>query len=294
MDRIHLVECPRDAIQGWPHKVSTQDKIGYYRTLFEVGFDTLDLGSFVSPRSVPSMANTAKVLRELENESIIQNSSTRSLVIVANERGAVEACGFEVLDDIGFPLSLSETFQQRNTGASIEEAFKRLSKIQDLCLSNEKRLVVYLSMGFGNPYGDTWHPEMLTEFSKRLYHTMGIKVIALSDTVGTADDELIKDVFKSIIPELSEVEFGAHLHLNVVDGMNKISAAVDGGCRRFDGAIRGVGGCPFAQDALVGNAPTERMIELFESLGLWDVKNQRAWSHAQSIAAEIFRDEKLV
>ena len=290
MDRIHLVECPRDAIQGWPHKVSTQDKIGYYRTLFEVGFDTLDLGSFVSPRAVPSMANTAKVLMELENESIIQNSITRSLVIVANERGAEQACGFDVVDDLGFPLSLSETFQQRNTGASIDEAFKRLSNIQDLCQSKNKRLVVYLSMGFGNPYGDAWHQEMLTEFSKKLSDTMGIKVIALSDTIGTANEVVIKSVFETIIPEIIGVEFGAHLHLNVVDGMNKISAAIDGGCRRFDGAIRGVGGCPFAQDDLVGNAPTERMIELFETLGLWEVKNKRAWSHAQSLAAEIFSE----
>jgi hydroxymethylglutaryl-CoA lyase len=277
MDRIHLVECPRDAIQGWPHKVSTQDKIGYYRTLFEVGFDTLDLGSFVSPRAVPSMANTA---------------STRSLVIVANERGATQACGFDVVDDLGFPLSLSETFQQRNTGASIDEAFKRLSNIQDLCISSNKRLVVYLSMGFGNPYGDSWHPEMLTEFSKRLSETMSVQVIALSDTVGAADERIIKSVFDTIIPEVGGVEFGAHLHLNVVDGMNKISAAIDAGCRRFDGAIRGIGGCPFAQDALVGNAPTERMIELFENLGLWDVKNKRAWSHAQSLSAEIFSDKK--
>jgi hydroxymethylglutaryl-CoA lyase len=292
MDRIHLVECPRDAIQGWPHKVSTQDKIEYYRTLFEVGFDTLDLGSFVSPRAVPSMANTAKVLMELENESIIQNSSTRSLVIVANERGATQACGFDVVDDLGFPLSLSETFQQRNTGASIDEAFKRLSNIQDLCISSNKRLVVYLSMGFGNPYGDSWHPEMLTEFSKRLSETMSVQVIALSDTVGAADERIIKSVFDTIIPEVGGVEFGAHLHLNVVDGMNKISAAIDAGCRRFDGAIRGIGGCPFAQDALVGNAPTERMIELFENLGLWDVKNKRAWSHAQSLSAEIFSDKK--
>jgi len=292
MDRIHLVECPRDAIQGWPHKVSTQDKISYYKTLFEVGFDTLDLGSFVSPRAVPSMANTAKVLMELEKESIIQNSITRSLVIVANERGATQACGFDVVDDLGFPLSLSETFQQRNTGASIEEAFKRLSNIQDLCISNKKRLVVYLSMGFGNPYGDAWHPEMLTEFSKRLSETMSVKVIALSDTVGTADEMVIKSVFETIIPDISGVEFGAHLHLNVVDGMNKILAAIDGGCRRFDGAIHGIGGCPFAQDDLVGNAPTERMIELFENLGLWDVKNKRAWSHAQSLSAEIFSGNK--
>ena len=168
MDRIHLVECPRDALQGWPHKVSTEDKVAYYRALIDVGFDTIDIGSFVSSKAVPSMANTAKVLSIIEDEGMLPKHGTRILVIAANERGATEASKYETIDDIGFPLSLSETFQKRNTGANIEEAFTRLENIQNICINNSKRLVVYLSMGFGNPYGDKWHPDMLTDFSDKL------------------------------------------------------------------------------------------------------------------------------
>tara|TARA_B110000459_G_scaffold204105_1_gene264387 strand:+ start:4578 stop:5447 length:870 start_codon:yes stop_codon:yes gene_type:complete len=288
MDRIHLVECPRDALQGWPHKISTQDKITYYRALLDVGFDTLDLGSFVSPKAVPSMANTGKVLTVLEEEGLLPKSGTKALVIVANERGANQASVFNTVSDIGFPLSLSESFQQRNTGASIEEAFSRLEKIQSVCINNEKRLVVYLSMGFGNPYGDVWHEDMLAEFSTKLYKNMGVNVIALSDTVGTASEDVVEKAFTGVISELPVVEFGAHLHLNATAGLNKIEAALKAGCLRFDGAIRGIGGCPMAQDDLVGNAPTEKMIELFTEKGLWSVKDERAWSQSQSLAATIF------
>ncbi|MEZ7836806.1 MAG: hydroxymethylglutaryl-CoA lyase [Flavobacteriales bacterium] len=288
MDRIHLVECPRDALQGWPHKISTEDKITYYRSLLDVGFDTLDLGSFVSPRTVPSMANTDKVLSVLEDESVLPKPGTRALVIVANERGAQQASVFKTVNDLGFPLSLSESFQQRNTGASIDEAFERLEKIQSICQNNDKRLVVYLSMGFGNPYGDPWHEDMLAKFSTKLHRDLGVGVVALSDTVGTANEEIVEKAFKGVISELPGVEFGAHLHLHATEGLKKIEAALKGGCRRFDGAIRGIGGCPMAQDDLVGNAPTEQMIELFTSKGLWSVKDERAWSQSQSLAASIF------
>ena len=288
MNRIHLVECPRDAIQGWTHKISTEDKITYYRSLLDVGFDTLDLGSFVSPRAVPSMANTDKVLSVLEDEAVLPKPGTRALVIVANERGAKQASAFKTVNDLGFPLSLSESFQQRNTGASIEEAFYRLEKIQSICHNNDKRLVVYLSMGFGNPYGDSWHEDMLAKFSTKLHRDLGVGVIALSDTVGTASEEIVKKAFKEVISELPDVEFGAHLHLHATEGLKKIEAALNGGCRRFDGAIRGIGGCPMAQDDLVGNAPTEKMIELFTSKGLWGVKNERAWSQSQSLAVSLF------
>lgn len=288
MDKIHLVECPRDAMQGWKHEITTEDKLGYFKTLFEVGFDTLDLGSFVSPKAVPAMADTGEVLKLLEKEMILPSDKTRSLVIVANERGATDAAQYDVVDDMGFPLSLSESFQQRNTGASIEKAFSRLDSIQNTCLKSDKRLVVYLSMGFGNPYGDPYHPEMLMEFSSKLKSTMDIQVIALSDTVGTADEKTVLEAFKGVITELPEVEFGAHMHLNIADGLGKIEAAIEGGCRRFDGAIRGIGGCPMAQDDLVGNAPTEHLIQLFEKKGLWSVSNEKAWSQAQSHALEIF------
>jgi hydroxymethylglutaryl-CoA lyase len=290
MDRIHLVECPRDALQGWPHKISTEDKIAYYRSLLNVGFDTIDIGSFVSPNAVPSMANTAKVLSAIENEGMLPMPGTRILVIVANERGATQAAKFNTIDDIGFPLSLSETFQKKNTGASIEEAFSRLDNIQNICINNSKRLVVYLSMGFGNPYGDLWHPDMLTEFSNRLRNDINVKVIALSDTVGTATDKVVEDAFSAVITELPNIEFGAHLHLHATAGLTKIEAALRGGCLRFDGAIRGIGGCPLAQDALVGNAPTERMIELFVNRGLWTIGNERAWEQSQNLASEIFAE----
>ena len=291
MDRIHLVECPRDALQGWPHELSLEDKFGYYKTLYSVGFDTLDMGSFVSPKAIPSMANTSEVIELLENEGVIPNSNTRTLVIVANQRGAEDASKYGVIDDLGFPLSLSETFQQRNTKASITEGFKRLEGIQNICKNSGKRLVVYLSMGFGNPYGEHWHPDMLTDFSQKLNNDLGVEVIALSDTVGTADERDIQNVFKSVNSEIQGVEFGAHLHLKLTDGLGKIQAAIDGGCRRFDGAIRGIGGCPMAQDSLVGNAPTERMVEIFSNQGLWKPVNANAWSQAQSHATEIFTQD---
>ena len=291
MDRIHLVECPRDALQGWPHELSLEDKFGYYKTLYSVGFDTLDMGSFVSPKAIPSMANTSEVIELLEDEGVIPNSKTRTLVIVANQRGAEDASKFEVIDDLGFPLSLSETFQQRNTKASINEGFKRLEGIQSICENSGKRLVVYLSMGFGNPYGESWHPDMLTEFSHKLNQDLGVKVIALSDTVGSAEEVDICNAFKTVKSEVLGVDFGAHLHLKLTDGLGKIQAAIDGGCRRFDGAIRGIGGCPMAQDNLVGNAPTERMVELFRNQGLWNPLNENAWSQAQTHATEIFAQD---
>jgi len=290
MDRIHLVECPRDALQGWPHKVSTEDKVAYYRALIDVGFDTIDIGSFVSPKAVPSMANTAKVLSIIEDEGMLPKQGTRILVIAANERGATEASKYETIDDIGFPLSLSETFQKRNTGASIEEAFTRLENIQNICINNSKRLVVYLSMGFGNPYGDKWHPDMLTDFSDKLRKDINVEVIALSDTVGTAADNVVEEAFNTVIKELPTVEFGAHLHLHATAGLSKIEAALRGGCLRFDGAIRGIGGCPLAQDALVGNAPTEKLIEYFVKRDLWSVGNERAWDQSQNLASEIFSE----
>jgi len=288
MDKIHLVECPRDAMQRWKHEITTEDKLGYLKTLFQVGFDTLDLGSFVSPKAMPQMADTGEIIQLLEEEMILPSDKTRSLVIVANERGAQNAALFGVIDDMGFPLSLSESFQQRNTGASIEKAFSRLDAIQNICINSNKRLVVYLSMGFGNPYGDPYHPEMLMEFSYKLKSLMDIKVIALSDTVGSADEKTVYDAFNGVINELPTVEFGAHMHLNISEGLGKIEAAIDGGCRRFDGAIRGIGGCPMAQDDLVGNAPTEHLIQLFEKKELWTVPNPKAWSQAQSHAMAIF------
>ena len=287
MQRIHLVECPRYAIQGWPTPIETADKIAYYRALLDVGFDTLDMGSFVSPRAVPQMADTAEVLEALVEEGF-RSRPTRWLVIVANARGAREAAAFDCVDDIGFPLSLSETFQRRNTGAGLEEAWDRLREIAELCRASGKRLVVYTSMGFGNPYGDPYAPALLVEVAHRLVEELGTQVISLSDTVGTATPEAIGDAFRALLPALPDVAIGAHLHASPFDVLEKATAALEAGCRRFDGAIRGVGGCPMANDELVGNLATEQLVDRFGALGEWSVKDDRAWAQAQSIAAELF------
>ena len=287
MERIHLVECPRDAIQGWHIPVETSDKIAYYRSLLDVGFETLDMGSFVSPRAIPQMADTREVLDALVEEGF-KSRPTRWLVIVANARGARDAAAIEAVDDIGFPLSLSETFQQRNTGSGLEEAWNRLTDIQEIAQAASKRVVVYTSMGFGNPYGDPYSAALLVETTHRLVEALGIEVVSLSDTVGTASPTAIKQAFDALVPSLPDTEIGAHLHASPFDWEEKTTAAYEAGCRRFDGAIRGVGGCPMAKDDLVGNLPTERLVEHFEALEAWTVKDNRAWAQAQSIAADLF------
>jgi len=287
MDRIHLVECPRDAIQGWPTAISTTEKVAYYRTLLDVGFDTLDMGSFVSPRAIPQMADTREVLEALVEEGF-KSRPTRWLVIVANARGARDAVEIEAVDDVGFPLSLSETFQQRNTGSGLQEAWERLAAIRDIAGEAGKRLVVYTSMGFGNPYGDPYSPDLLVETAERLVADLGVEVVSLSDTVGTATPQDIAAAFEALVPKRAGATFGAHLHASPFDWAEKATAAHAAGCRRFDGAIRGVGGCPMAKDDLVGNLPTERLVEHFEALGAWSVKDNRAWAQAQSIAADLF------
>ncbi len=289
MQDVHVVECPRDAIQGWPSLISTNDKVAYYRALLDVGFDTLDIGSFVSHKAVPQMADTHKVLRSLSEEGRL-DGTTRLLTIVGNERGAREACEFEGIDDIGFPFSISEQFQLRNTGTTIEEALERLSRIHELVLAKNKRLIVYISMGFGNPYGDPWSPELLADWSGKIIERYNPNVVALSDTIGKANSESIQNTFAALIPEFEKTEFGAHLHATPWDAMGKIKAAYNAGCLRFDGALRGIGGCPMAQDELVGNIPTEHVIEYFTALNQWSVKDSRAFAQAQSIAADLFKD----
>ena len=285
---IQLVECPRDAIQGWPHPITTEDKLAYYRTLLRVGFDTLDMGSFVSPKAIPAMADTAKVLRQLEEEGIWDQTNTKGLVIVGNGRGAKEAGSFMSVDSVGFPFSLSPTFLMRNTNATMSEALVRLDAIADHCARANKHLVVYLSMGFGNPYMDEWSEEMVLEWSLDLMQKFSPSVLSLADTVGSASEDLIERVFRRLTSELDSRHLGCHLHLHPLEGIGKIEAAFRGGCRRFDGAIRGVGGCPMAQDDLVGNAPTELIIQWVEANELWRVQNPVAWSEAQSLAASLF------
>jgi hydroxymethylglutaryl-CoA lyase len=282
------VDCPRDAIQGWPHPITTEDKLAYLRTLLRVGFDWLDLGSFVSPRAVPAMADTPKVLQQLEEEGIWDQTATKALVIVANERGIRDAVEFDSVSALGFPFSISPTFQERNTRADQGEAMRRLEVAANICAQRGKDLVVYLSMGFGNPYGDTWTVADTVSWGDRLLKAFDPAIISVADTVGMASPSQVKDVFSQCVPRWGQAKVGAHLHMNPLEGMQKVEAAYEAGCVRFDGAIRGVGGCPMAQDDLVGNAPTERLVEWAESLRLWEVASAQALDQAQSLAADLF------
>ena len=257
MSKIKIIECPRDAMQGMGDFVKTQFKIDYINSLLKCGFDTIDFGSFVSPKAIPQMKDTAEVLKGLE-----LNNDTKLLAIVANERGANDAINFEV-NYLGFPFSVSETFQQRNTNSSIEDSLKTVERIQSLAINNNKELVVYLSMGFGNPYGDDWNADIVINWSKRLYEDLGVKILALSDTIGSATNDSVDYLFSALVPELTNVEFGAHLHTTKAKAKSIIESAFNAGCRRFDGAIKGFGGCPMAKDDLTGNMPTELMLEWF-------------------------------
>ncbi|MFN3997252.1 hydroxymethylglutaryl-CoA lyase [Algoriphagus sp.] len=259
---IKLVECPRDAMQGLPNFIDTAIKAAYINQLLEVGFDTIDFGSFVSPKAIPQMRDTAEVLELLD----LHDSKSKLLAIVANTRGAEDALHFQEIDYLGFPLSISETFQQRNTNASINEALKTVEAIQNFCEAKGKKQVVYLSMGFGNPYGDPYSPELVAEFVEKLAQ-LQVETISLSDTIGVASSELITNLFEVQIQAFPHIEFGAHLHSRRESIQEKVLAGLKGGCKRFDGALKGFGGCPMAKDELVGNMATEVMIETLENEG---------------------------
>lgn len=256
---MKITECPRDAMQGIGKFIPTERKISYLNRLLQVGFDVLDFGSFVSPKAIPQLRDTAEVLAGLD----LSNTSTKLLAIVANLRGAQEACKHEEIFYLGFPFSVSETFQQRNTNKSIEESLKQLQEIQSLCLEKNKHLVVYLSMAFGNPFNDPWSLEVVMDWAHRL-SGLGIKTLALSDTIGSANPENISTLFSGLIPALPEVEFTAHLHTTPTNWHANVSAAYDAGCRSFDTAIKGFGGCPMAKDELTGNLATEKLLSFME------------------------------
>jgi hydroxymethylglutaryl-CoA lyase len=287
MTSVQLIECPRDAIQGWPVPVSTADKIAYYKALLDVGFHTLDIGSFVSHKAVPQMKDTRAVLNALDDEGKFE-CDTRVLVITANARGAKDAVAAPGVTHIGFPLSISNTFQLRNTGADIERAWERLQAIRAIAESGQMKLVVYLSMGFGNPYGDAWSTGLIQEWVGKLDEHIAPEVIALSDTIGNASANLVNEVFTETLAQAPKAMIGAHLHAGPLDAKSKIQAAWDAGCRRFDGALGGVGGCPMAQDDLIGNLPTERLVE-FLKLKAGLQLNERAWNQAQSFAVDLFQ-----
>lgn len=253
---VKLIECPRDAMQGMEAFIPTETKARYINHLLSVGFDTIDFGSFVSPKAIPQLKDTAEVLSKLD----LTQTSTKLLAIVANRRGAEDASHFEQIDFLGYPFSISETFQQRNTNATIDQSLKRVEEMQSICLKYNKKMLVYISMAFGNPYGDPWSGDLAARWVERLYEEIGIDHIALADTVGVSDSANIKELFETMIPTFPSVEIGAHLHTRPEDAHAKVKTAYAAGCRRFDAAIKGYGGCPMAEDDLVGNLATEQLI----------------------------------
>ena len=280
---VTLVECPRDAMQGWPHIIPTERKIAYLNALLKVGFDTLDFGSFVSAKAIPQMADTAEVLSGLEWEA----SPTKLLAIVANYRGADEASSFDAVKCLGFPFSVSETFQLRNTNKTIEGSFGAVEEILELCEKRQKELVVYLSMGFGNPYGEPWNEEIVFQWASALAK-LGVTTLSVADTVGLAEPEQVFSIVDFLVQQLPACTIGVHLHSTHHNRKAKIDAALDAGCRRFDGALKGVGGCPMAGNALVGNMDTEWMVEHFSKKHLLPVLDEAALSQASALAGEIF------
>lgn len=283
MGKLKIIECPRDAMQGLHDFIPTNVKANYINQLIRCGFDTIDFGSFVSPKAIPQMRDTADVLAQLTNVE-----STKLLAIIANERGAEEAVQFDEISYLGYPFSVSEVFQQRNTNASIEESLHRVEAIKKMCDTAKKDLVVYLSMGFGNPYDEPWSAEIVLNWSNRLYNDFGIKILALSDTIGSATLENVEYLFKNLIPELPEVEFGAHLHTRPENAKKLVEAAYNNGCRRFDGAIKGFGGCPMAKDDLTGNMPTEIMVDWFHENKIDTGLNTEEFLKAQAQALTVF------
>ena len=280
---IDLVECPRDAFQGWKGDVPTDLIVKYLNTLLKVGFHTLDFGSFVSAKAVPQMAVTDEVLYGLD----IKNTNTKLLAIIANTRGAEEAAAHTHIDYLGFPFSISDTFQLRNTNSTIEESLLRVEEIQDICIKNGKKLVVYISMAFGNPYGDPYSEEIVFKWVEKMIR-MGIEIISLADTVGLATADQVYDITRMLVSVLPNTEIGVHLHSRKYNWEEKIDAALEAKCRRFDGALKGIGGCPMANDDLVGNMNTELLIPYFEELGLLEGINKEALSEASALANIIF------
>jgi hydroxymethylglutaryl-CoA lyase len=280
---VKLIECPRDAMQGLHWFIPTEVKINYINSLLKVGYDIIDFGSFVSPKAIPQLRDTQEVLEGLDL------SSTRSklLAIVANVRGAETAAAFSEIDYLGFPFSISETFQQRNTNSSIEESLRTVAEIQNICMRSNKKLVLYLSMAFGNPYGDVWNQDIAIKWTKEM-SKLGIQTIALSDTVGVAKPDDITSILNAVIPSFKSIEFGVHLHCSPENWKLKVNAAWESGCRRFDSAIKGFGGCPMAEDVLVGNLSTENLLSYLKEKNIDLTIDQPSFYHSYQISNSVF------
>jgi len=283
MSKVKLIECPRDAMQGIKTFIPTEDKARYIQSILECGFDTIDFGSFVSPKAIPQMIDTAEVLSRLD----LSKTKSKLLAIVANVRGASDASKHEEIDYLGYPFSISENFQMRNTHKTIEESVETLKSILEIAKNTNKEVVTYISMGFGNPYGDPWNVEIVGEWTERLAE-MGAKILSLSDTVGTSNPEIIDYLFSNLIPKYPSIEFGAHLHTTPTKWHEKVDAAYKAGCKRFDGAIQGFGGCPMAQDELTGNMPTEKMLSYFTSKKVDTNLNAMVFEASYNKATELF------
>jgi len=278
---MKIIECPRDAMQGISDFIPTEKKVAYLNALLKVGFDTLDFGSFVSPKAIPQMKDTADVLSQLND------SKTKLLAIVANQRGADDACAFERIDYLGYPFSVSETFQQRNSNKSIGQSLSLVEDLQSSCQKHGKQLVVYLSMAFGNPYGEHWHEDIVAKWGKKLSE-LDVKTLALSDTIGVSNPSNIERLFSLLISEYPKVEWGAHLHTHPESWREKVETAYNSGCRRFDGAIKGFGGCPMAKDDLVGNMPTEKLVSFTQEKKIETGVNTLAFESAYNKAIDTF------
>lgn len=281
MKKVKLIECPRDAMQGIKsHFIATEAKAQYINALLKVGFDTIDFGSFVSPKAIPQMRDTADVLDKLD----LSTTESKLLAIVANVRGAQDASKFEEINYLGYPFSISEIFQMRNTGKTIAESIKILDELLNIAVKSNKEIVAYLSMGFGNPYGDPWNVDIVSKWTEKLSN-MGVPILSLSDTVGSSTPQIIEHLFSNLIPQYPHIEFGAHLHTTPTTWFEKVDAAYKAGCNRFDGAIKGYGGCPMAKDDLTGNMPTEKLMSYFNQ--------QKALTNLKAMSFESAYNEAL-
>ncbi|NLN25548.1 MAG: hydroxymethylglutaryl-CoA lyase [Bacteroidetes bacterium] len=283
MQEVKIIECPRDAMQGIKDWIPTEKKIAYIQSLLNCGFDTIDFGSFVSPKAIPQMKDTAEVLSRLD----LSKTKSKLLAIVANIRGAEDAVQHPEIQYLGYPFSISENFQMRNTHKTIAESIVILDEILNLAHKTDKEVVAYLSMGFGNPYGDPWNVEIVAEWTEKLAG-MGVKILSLSDTIGSSTPDIITYLFSNLIPQYPDIEFGAHLHTTPQAWFEKVDAAYQSGCRRFDGAIQGFGGCPMAKDELTGNMPTEKMLSYFTTNKIETGINSLAFESAYNKALDIF------
>ena len=283
MQQVKIIECPRDAMQGIKDWIPTKQKVQYIQSLLRCGFDTIDFGSFVSPKAIPQMRDTAEVLSNLD----LSATQSKLLAIIANLRGAEDALKHQEIDYLGYPFSISENFQMRNTHKTISESLEILQEILNIAEKNNKEVVAYLSMGFGNPYGDPWNVDIVGEWTEKL-SAMGVKILSLSDTVGSSTPDIISYLFTNLIPKYPHIEFGAHLHTTPNAWHEKIDAAYKAGCRRFDGAIQGFGGCPMAKDDLTGNMPTEKMLSYFTAKKVLRNINPMSFESAHNEATKIF------